>query len=330
MRGKAQEALTHGQRGNPHRSPEPAPAININRAHTGCLQWHYRSARWKKTSESSTLYDTCRKRLVYIHETRLNADRLVFALYIRPVRDYRQQYGWFWFGERKRGEEKNIFNLIILREEDSVLSIREIASKIVAWPSLFLRDEEEKVERNTSIIFGISYQVWVEILITSVIYVFLSIFVTFNLFPSPHMLSLIIVFPFPPKFPPERRGKKLSPSSHRFVNNRLKRSALRTGLGSTGSPPVPTIHPPRPVRFRWKSRAMSAHGSSFMREAFDRRARNSVNRARNIEPFVPRSESAFPCLNHGGSVLLPAATIVNRFHADDAIATLAVHSSPSS
>lgn len=81
MRGKPQEALTHGQRGNPHRSPEPAPAININRAHTGCLQWHYRSVRWKKTSESSTLYDTCRKRLVYIHETRLNADRLVFGLY---------------------------------------------------------------------------------------------------------------------------------------------------------------------------------------------------------------------------------------------------------
>lgn len=45
MREKPQEALTHGQRGNPHRSPEPAPAININRAHTGCLQWHYRSAR---------------------------------------------------------------------------------------------------------------------------------------------------------------------------------------------------------------------------------------------------------------------------------------------
>lgn len=81
MRGKPQEALTHGQRGNPHRSPEPAPAININRAHTGCLQWHYRSAWWKKTSESSTLYDTCRKCLVYIHETRLNADRLVFGLY---------------------------------------------------------------------------------------------------------------------------------------------------------------------------------------------------------------------------------------------------------
>lgn len=73
------------------------------------------------------------------------------------------------------------------------------------------------------------------------------------------------------------------------MNNRLKRSTLRTGLGSTSSPPVPTIHPPRPVRFRWKSRAMSTHGSSFMREAFDRRARNSVNRARNIEPFVSRS-----------------------------------------
>lgn len=48
MRGKPQEALTHGQRGNPPRSTVPAPAININRAHTGCLQWHYRSGRVKK------------------------------------------------------------------------------------------------------------------------------------------------------------------------------------------------------------------------------------------------------------------------------------------
>lgn len=137
MRGKPQEALTHGQRGNPHRSPEPAPAININRAHTGCLQWHYRSVRWKKTSESSTLYDTCRKRLVYIHETRLNADRLVFGLYppyparswlpttIRIILIQRER-------ERDREREREHFRpeLIILRilleEEDSILGVRRI------------------------------------------------------------------------------------------------------------------------------------------------------------------------------------------------------------
>lgn len=39
--------------------------------------------------------------------------------------------------------------------------------------------------------------------------------------------------------------------------------------------------------------------------------------------LYPDQESAFPCLNHGGSVLLPAATIVNRFHADGTIGTLA-------
>lgn len=155
----------------------------------------------------------------------------------------------------------------------------------------------------------------------------LSIFLTFNLFPAPYVFSLISFFLSSAR----NKGKRsslslsLSPFNYHFVNNRLKRSTLRTGLGSTSSPPmVPTIHPPRPVRFRWKSRAMSTHGSSFMREAFDRRARNSVNRARNIEPFVSRSESAFPCLNHGGSVLLPAATIVNRFHADDTITLLAL------
>lgn len=140
MRGKPQEALTHGQRGNPHRSPEPAPAININRAHTGCLQWHYRSARWKKTSESSTLYDTCRKRLVYIHETRLNADRLVFGLY--PLYSARS---WLPTTIRiiliQRGKEREagkhfqpapiILKRIWLIEEDSILSIWEIPLKFI-------------------------------------------------------------------------------------------------------------------------------------------------------------------------------------------------------
>lgn len=121
----------------------------------------------------------------------------------------------------------------------------------------------------------------------------LSIFLTFNLFPVPYVFSLISFFLSSAR----NKGKRsslslsLSPFNYHFVNNRLKRSTLRTGLGSTSSPPmVPTIHPPRPVRFRWKSRAMSTHGSSFMREAFDRRARNSVNRARNIEPFIPIRE----------------------------------------
>lgn len=53
--------------------------------------------------------------------------------YIRPVRDYRQQYGSSWFRERKREKEREgdkhfqtALIIICLQEEDSILSIWEI------------------------------------------------------------------------------------------------------------------------------------------------------------------------------------------------------------